>query len=235
MKFFTTTRCQSLSASGLVDCLLRSRTALVSVFCAGLLAAGPAAAAAVDNAGFERTDLAPWVRNGPIFSVTGLLLSDGGQMRPTEGSRFALLQTDGTVQATTLASPAIALSADTTIAFDVFLSTDEDLLGQRAQANDRGFAQLLNLSSGVTTTLFTQDVASLLAGGNDTLPWTELRFDIPEAGIYRLQLGVIDSGDEDGRTFLGVDDVRVTSVPLPAAIGLFLAGFGTLLTRLRRH
>ena len=179
-----------------------------------------AQAASLSNGSFETGNFSAWstntatlasvVTNTPAGIFSGLPLT----YSPTDGNFLAFLSAGlGPFTPTTL-SQTFTAAAGSTLSFDIFFHA-----GDYLPYNDSGFAILLN---GIN--LFQSDVNTV--GNYKGTPWTHVSDTLASGGTYTLQFGVQNWGDNNLPSYLGVDNVVVTT-PIPAAVylvGSALAG-----------
>jgi len=181
-----------------------------------MLTAAPALAAPF-NLGFEDATLADWTGNGGIAFVTPAL----GTYTAQEGVIFGAVQAGQGEGAYTTLSRSFALKAGGTISgYAGFLANDY------IPYNDSAYLKV----NGVN--LLYWDVAAV--GDYGSSGWTSFNFVAPTDGIYTLQLGVANHGDNGLDSQAVIDGVRATGmVPEAATWGIMALGFGFAGTALR--
>jgi hypothetical protein len=193
------------------------RAAFAASLFGALLSGSPSAHAAMVNGSFETGDLTGWTANPGTGSVSALLnsqASDGTVYNPTQGNFLASLFAGDTGVYTTLSQTFTVGAGGAVLSGNVaFLA--HDFLPN----NDDGYVKLNNL------VLFSTDVATV--GDFGATAWTQL-FAGLSAGVYTLELGVRNVGDNQLPSEILADDFSVTATPLPAALPLFVTGAGVL-------
>lgn len=193
------------------------------------LAAGVAQAGTITNGSFETGNFTGWTVSANTLVTTGPLakLSEPGSWSPTDGSYFARIVGDDANVYYTIAQTFTADVGDV-LTFDVFFDASD-----YSPSNDDGFAKLIP-----GNTLYAQSVFTVGDFGSNG--WTSVSHTFTTAGSVTLQFGVRNALDNGLAPYLGIDNVRLTSlvaVPLPAAawMGLgTLSGFGLLAWRRKR-
>ncbi len=203
---------------------------------AGILGASLAspALAGLVNLDFESGNLSGWTVSGmtSLASNTSAAWLQGqngpkGQWAAAEGSRFALLRSGGGTNMATKMSQQFSAIANETLAFSVFFDTAD-----YTPYNDQAWVRLTDLSSNSTTDLFKADVASV--GDYGETPWMQVSYTFSTAGLYRLELGVLNRVDNKRVSQIGFDAPVMT--PMPASAWMGAAGMAGLLAwRARRR
>lgn len=194
----------------------------------------PAQAANLLNAGFETGDTTSWtVENGPVDVVTDADDAIGvppyaEHFTATEGGYFAKLIA-GENGYTTL-SQLFTLTALSRVSFDAaFLAFDY------MDYDDDAFVRVRNLTTNLTTVLFTSSVS--VVGDQGHTSWARFSSDFLDAGDYVFEAGVQNGGGDTDPTYssqLLLDNVSV-AVPEPSTWALMLLGFGALGAALRQR
>jgi hypothetical protein len=194
-----------------------SMAGLVGILvCADVVSAGPV------NLDFESGTLSGWTVSGMTSLATNTNAawiqgdsSSKGQWSAAQGTRFALLRSGGGINMPTRMSQQFSAQAQETLAFNVFFDTAD-----YAPYNDQAWVRLTNLSNNSTTDLFKADVLSV--GNFGETPWTLVTHKFSLAGLYKLEVGVVNRVDNKRVSQIGFDSVVVT--PLPASAWMGLAG-----------
>ncbi len=201
--------------------------ALAAVVGGGLIAGN--ASAAIVNGGFETGDLTGWTSTANVSAVNsaaslGWVGNDPAVWNPTEGQYFGYLTTGLGEGIYTIASQAFSVVANDILTLDVFFDAGDEL-----PLDDNGFVKLLDMNTFTFTTLYSESVGSV--GDYSSDGWTSLSHTFASGGTYQIIIGVENIGDNFFTSAVGVDDVAINAVPVPAAIWLFgsaLAGMGTI-------
>jgi len=174
-----------------------------------MLTAGPALAAPF-NLGFEDATLADWVGNGGTAFVTPAL----GAYTAQDGVIFGAVQAGQGEDAFTTLSRSFTLKAGGTISgYAGFLANDY------IPFNDSAYVKVNDVN------LLYWDVAAV--GDFGSSGWTSFNFVAPTDGLYTLQLGVANHGDNELDSQAVIDAVRVTGmVPEAATWSMMVLGFG---------
>ena len=184
------------------------------------LAAAPALADPF-NIGFEDATLAGWTGNGGTAFVTPIL----GGYTAKDGVIFGAVQAGLGMDLFTTLSRSFNLKAGGTISgYAGFLSNDY------LPYNDSAYVKVND------ATLLSWDVAGV--GDYGSSGWTFFNFVAPTDGIYTLQLGVANHGDNGLDSQAVIDAIQATgTVPEAATWAMMVLGFGlagaTLRTRSR--
>ena len=194
----------------------------------------PAQAASLFNASFETGDTGSWtVENGVVEVVTD---ADDATQSPifgehytaTDGDYFAKVTADA--NGYTTLSQLFTLTASSRISFDAaFLAFDYD------PYDDDAFVRVRNLTTNVTTVLFTSSV--LAVGDLGHTSWARFSSGFLDAGDYVFEAGVQNGGGDfsaDYASQLLLDNVSI-AVPEPSAWAMMLLGFGGLGAVLRQR
>jgi hypothetical protein len=181
------------------------------------LALAAAPVLAQSNLGFENGDLSGWATNGPASAATGY-----GSFGPHDGTYL------GWVQA------GLGVGAYSTLSRNIYLTAGQTLSGWAGfQANDYvPFDDSAYLNVGGNTLLF-WNISSVGNYGNSG--WNAFSFTADSSGMYLLQLGVANQGDNGFPSGAVLDSVSRSAVPEPASWALMLGGFALAGTALRRR
>jgi len=186
-------------------------------------AAAPIALAAPALAGptnlsFESDTLSGWHSNGGTAFVTSTLSNSGGGNfeGAAEGDLFGVVEGGQGEGVYTTLSQSFRLKAGGTITgFAGFLANDYLPYDDDAYVSVNG----INLQ--------TWDVAGV--GDYAASGWIPFTFTADTAGVYTLELGVVNRGDNNQSSQAVIDGVHLTGavVPEPASWALMVLGFGT--------
>ena len=195
-------------------------------------------AGAIENGSFE-DGFTGWEVSGyswetaPIFVANFRSAETGVTVEPVDGSNVAVLKSGDAIfhsaQYTEM-SQEITFEAGDVLSGSYFFATNDYL-----RWNDFAKVTLEPLSiEGDILTLAYKDVAAV----GDYCSMTgwgtfEQKFDISNAGKYKLTFRVEDFEDYLWSSYLVIDDVKVTSVPEPITMCLFALG-GAALARMRK-
>jgi hypothetical protein len=208
-----------------LDMTFFSRTARAAF--AASLAPGAQASPLV-NGGFEQP-LTPggvipgWTQGlgteGVISTPTSQTSFGGTTFNPTEGTQFADIVAGAAGVYTTLSQSFTIGGAGGQISGDAaFLGNDF------APNNDDGYVRILS-GQNVIATLFSSNVAAV--GDLGSTDWTAFSLQLA-AGVYTIEAGVRNDGDNQLPSELLLDNVQATDAPLPGALPLFATGLGML-------
>lgn len=193
--------------------LFKLATMLVPLACAAPALATPT------NLGFEEATLHGWTTNGGaegLATVTPIQTNgSGGFTAPVEGVLFGVITAGLGQDVYTTLSQKFALGAGGTISgYAGFLANDA------LPHNDDAYLAV----NGVKLLSWTvSDVGDYGSSG-----WTHFFFTAPTAGLYTLELGVANRGDNGLSSQAVIDDVQVpgAAVPEPASWAMMVMGFG---------
>lgn len=175
--------------------------------------------ATIVNDGFE-SGLTGWTANGQASVVSSYVASTGPSssitLLPTEGNAFAILGAGDPT--TTLTSSPFTVNTGDTISFDWFFSANDFL-----PFNDFGGWSLDFLVGGITV------AANVLAqvstvGDFGLTGWNTASVFSPVSGNVALKYYSVNAGDYTFDSVLGIDNVKVSSVPEPATFALLGVG-----------
>ena len=197
----------------------------------------PAYAAGVSNAGFETGDLTDWTFTSGF--VEAVMEADdavvtppfGEHFTPTEGSYFARLTAgsdSGDFAVYTTLSQAFELTEFSQLTGDAaFLAFDS------LPYDDDAFVRIFD---GATHhVLFASNVSAV--GDFGHTHWTPFASGRLGPGMYILEAGVRDGLDFGASSQLLLDNIQITTAPVPepASWALLIAGFGGVGAVVRRR
>jgi hypothetical protein len=210
----------------------------IAVASAGV-AAGSAGAAGVVNGGFETGTLAGWQaanqnEGGGIWSVATPTELTEGIFKPFEGGSEALFDPStasaGVLYQEVSLEPgesdilSLELSYESHAAFAVpvpdtlsFTGTEEE--GGEPQENQQVRVDVMKAGSPVYSLAPEDTLATLLEpepGAPEAIGWTHLTADLTRFAGETVRIRIADVGG-DRYLGVGVDDVSITSTPLPSA------------------
>lgn len=155
----------------------------------------------------------------------------GALWLPTEGGAFAYLRSGAADVYTTL-SQSFSAGIGDVLTFDVFFdSGDYSDPGFGNDFNDNAFVQL-DFGGGNVVTLWDYTAQELAEFG--AADWSPVLYTFSAAGTVTLIAGVASVTDAINPSAMGLDDVQLTAVPLPASLWFLLSGLG-LLARFQRR
>ena len=161
---------------------------------------------------------------------------------PTDGGSFALAKTDGPGSYQQLYQSFSAIAGDT-LTLDYFWDSQRVYNESNEKGNDEAYGWLFQGTTGdITSTawpsgeeLFHHSVAddpSIRFGTN----WLTETISFAESGDYTLWFGVsTGSAGIAGDSYIGIDNVQLVAVPVPAAVILGMLGLGVAGMRLRKY
>ena len=167
------------------------------------------------NLGFENDMLTGWHSSGSA-TVTGTISnSDGGSFdAAAEGILFGVVTAEAPDVYSTLSQTFTLKAGGTITGYAGFLSNDY------APFNDDAYVSVNGIS------LQTWDVDSV--GDYAASGWIPFTFIATTAGVYTLELGVVNRSDDSHSSQAVIDGVQVSGavVPEPASWALMALGFG---------
>ena len=196
-----------------------------------IILSAASAQAGVTNGSFETGDLTGWtsiIPDGASINVvtshsdpTGTGTTSWG---PTDGSYFAVVKTDGPGSLSRLYQSFYA-SAGAILSFDYFWDSQDWYPFSDAAEG----VLLAGAGTGgpLVTTLFSENINSDPEDYWGT-PWTSVSYTIANSGVYTLLITNMNGLDDIGDSYVGIDNVNVTSdvIPAPGAILLGSLGVG---------
>lgn len=179
-----------------------------------LLLASPNAvrAGSIVNGSFETGDLTGWT-----YNVPGLTIINGpppdtiDYLPPTDGKYLAYVQ-GGLQDVYVTLSQTFTANPGDTLSFDTFFQAG-DYRNTGDTYNDKGYAEVIDPSN-TPTVLFKSSVTDLPPiprFGNTG--WKHETYLIPTAGSYTVQIGVVNIGDGNFASSVGLDNVRLIPPP----------------------
>jgi hypothetical protein len=188
---------------------------------APLVASAPALADS-GNLDFELGTLSGWIANGEAFPTPTLSNSDGGSFdAAAEGELFGVITAGQGMGVYSTLSRSFTLNAGGTISgYAGFLANDYLPFNDDAYvAVNGGDLHAWNVDG---------------VGDNSASGWVYFTFVAPLAGVYTLELGVTNRGDNNMSSQAVIDGVQVTGqVPETASWALMALGFGLAGSALR--
>jgi len=213
------------------------RTLIIWAAAVLLLAVG-SAKADLSNGSFE-DGLNSWsivLSGGDVQAVSSHTDSTGSatgtsSWSPTDGSYFALLEGGNANESVQLYQTFTASSGDT-LTFDYFWDSED-----YDPYDDTGMGTLL-LGSGtggyVLSTLFSHSIMGSDPEDYWGTPWTLVSYTFAASGTYTLLIETWNDLDSDQSSYVGIDNVALTPVPVPGAILLGMLGLGAAGLKLRK-
>jgi len=193
--------------------LIKLATILAPLACAAPAVAGPT------NLGFEDATLYGWSTNGAhqgLATVTPVQDNgNAGFAAAAEGSLFGVITAGLDEDVYTTLSRKFSLTAGGTISgYAGFLANDYVPYGDDAYLSVGG------------TNLLSWTVADV--GDYGSSGWTHFIFTAPTAGLYTLELGVANHGDNSLSSQAVIDGIQTTGAPVPepASWAMMMLGFG---------
>jgi hypothetical protein len=173
------------------------------------------------NLGFESGTLTGWTSNGNAFVTNTLTNDQGGFNSAQEGDLFGAVTADAPNVYSTLSQTFTLRAGGTITGYAGFLANDYEPYDDDAYVAVNGIS------------LLTWDVDGV--GDYGTSGWIPFTFTATVAGVYKLELGVVNRTDDSHSSQAAIDGVQVSGavVPEPASWALMVLGFGAAGAALR--
>jgi hypothetical protein len=186
------------------------------------------------NGGFETGDLTGWTSTVPFgasAAAVGSHTEDAGPLpnttwAPTEGSFFALLETDGPGNWCTLEQSFSGVAGDV-VSFDYFFDW-----GDLHPFNDQCYGELLDATGAQEHEFFRwgQDGTPMVAN-HSNVGWSSESYALAADGDYTLKFGIANCLDSINDSYMGID---AAVVPVPGAVLLGMLGLSVAGIKLRK-
>jgi len=216
---------------------------LMVLAAAVLLLAVGSAKADISNGSFE-DGLNNWsivLSGGDVQAVSSHTDSTGSatgtsSWSPTDGSAFALLE-GGYANESVQLYQTFTASAGEVLTFDYFWDSEDYVSDDDTVYDDTGMGTLLSGSGtggAVLSTLFSHSIVGSDPEDYWGTPWTLVSHTFAAAGTYTLLIETWNDDDNDQSSYVGIDNVALTPVPVPGAILLGMFGLGAAGIKLRK-